>query len=284
MKDLRMSFKVQVGPAQIAIHQGQTVLLTETDGRVNWPSKCGLYFRDTRVISAWAIYANGELWDLLNGGAVVVLDHLGIQKAHVCGLSMGGFATLHFGLRHPSRALSLCVAGCGYGAELNMREQFRAEADAVVASLRADGMAAFASRYAHGPTRVQLEAKNPRGFAVFKQALAEHSALGAANTQLGCQKERPSLYHLQDEMAGLTVPTLILTGDEDWPCLAPALLMKRTIPSAALSVRPNCGHTINLEAPDLFNGIVGDFVAQVDAGRWPRRDPRAMSGSITGIR
>jgi glycogen debranching enzyme len=65
-----MSFKVQVGPAQIAIHQGQTVLLTETDGRVNWPSKCGLYFRDTRLISAWSIYANGELWDLLNGGAV----------------------------------------------------------------------------------------------------------------------------------------------------------------------------------------------------------------------
>jgi glycogen debranching enzyme len=65
-----MSFKVQVGPAQIAIHQGQTVLLTETDGRVHWPSKRGLYFRDTRVISAWAIYANGELWDLLNGGAV----------------------------------------------------------------------------------------------------------------------------------------------------------------------------------------------------------------------
>jgi glycogen debranching enzyme len=65
-----VAFKVQVGPAQIAIHQGQTVLLTETDGRVNWPSKCGLYFRDTRMISAWAIYANGELWDLLNGGAV----------------------------------------------------------------------------------------------------------------------------------------------------------------------------------------------------------------------
>jgi len=65
-----MSFKVQVGPAQIAIHQGQTVLLTEPSGHINWPSKGGLYFRDTRVISAWAIYANGELWDLLNGGAV----------------------------------------------------------------------------------------------------------------------------------------------------------------------------------------------------------------------
>src|SRR3984957_19179557 len=69
-RDSRMAFKVQVGPAQIAIHQGQSVLLTEPDGQVNWPSKSGLYFRDTRVISAWAIYANGELWDLLNGGAV----------------------------------------------------------------------------------------------------------------------------------------------------------------------------------------------------------------------
>jgi glycogen debranching enzyme len=65
-----MAFKVQVGPAQIAIHQGQTVLLTATDGQVSWPSEHGLYFRDTRVISAWAIYANGAPWDLLNGGAI----------------------------------------------------------------------------------------------------------------------------------------------------------------------------------------------------------------------
>ena len=81
-----------------------------------------------------------------------------------------------------------------------------------------------------------------------------------------------------------TVPTLVLTGDEDWPCLAPSVLMKREIPSAALAVMPNCGHTINLEDPDLFNQIVGDFIVQVDAGRWPKRDPRAMSASITGMR
>jgi glycogen debranching enzyme len=65
-----MGFKVHVGPAQIAIHQGQSVLVTEPDGQVIWPSERGLYFRDTRVISAWAIYANGEPWDLLNGGAI----------------------------------------------------------------------------------------------------------------------------------------------------------------------------------------------------------------------
>jgi glycogen debranching enzyme len=65
-----MAYKVQVGPSQIAIHEGQAVLVTEPDGHVNWPSLHGLYFRDTRLVSAWVIYANGETWDLLNGGAI----------------------------------------------------------------------------------------------------------------------------------------------------------------------------------------------------------------------
>ena len=65
-----MPFKVQVGPQQVSLHQGQTVLITEPDGQINWPSDKGLYFFDTRVISSWVIYANGEPWKLLNGGAV----------------------------------------------------------------------------------------------------------------------------------------------------------------------------------------------------------------------
>jgi hypothetical protein len=65
-----MPFKVEVGPPQIAIHHGQTVLITEPDGQVEWPSDKGLYFLDTRLISALAIFANGEPWDLLNGGAI----------------------------------------------------------------------------------------------------------------------------------------------------------------------------------------------------------------------
>jgi pimeloyl-ACP methyl ester carboxylesterase len=213
-----------------------------------------------------------------------VLDHLGIARAHIVGLSMGGFAVLHFGFRHAARALSLCVAGCGYGAEKGQREKFHAEADAIAAFLDQQGIEAFAEKYAYGPTRVQFENKDPRGFAEFKQQLGEHSALGARNTQLGVQRERPSLYDLTEDMKALTVPILILTGDEDWPCLQPALLMKQTIPSAALSVMPNCGHTINIEDPDQFNRIVGDFIVQVDAGRWPQRDPRAVTGSITGMK
>ena len=65
-----MAFKVQFGPPQIAIHQGQTVLVTDPDGTIAWPSDKGLYFLDTRIISNWAIYANGEPWQLLNGGPI----------------------------------------------------------------------------------------------------------------------------------------------------------------------------------------------------------------------
>ena len=212
-----------------------------------------------------------------------VLDHLKIAKAHVVGLSMGGFASLHFGFRHPTRALSLVVAGVGYGAEKEQSAKFKGEVAAVAKSLLDEGMKAFAGKYAYGPTRVQFENKDPRGFAQFKKELGEHSALGSANTQLGCQAERPSLYDLVDKMRAMTTPTLILTGDEDWPCLAPSVMMKREIPTSALSVMPNCGHTVNIEDPDLFNRIVGDFIVQVDCGRWPRRDPRAMANSITGM-
>ncbi len=213
-----------------------------------------------------------------------VLDHLKIDFAHIVGLSMGGFATLHFGFRFAHRALSLTVAGCGYGAEKGQEERFRKEVHNAVAALRTEGMAAFAEKYACGPTRVQFENKNPRGFAQFKQELAEHSAVGSSNTQIGVQGQRPSLYDLVDEMKLMTTPTLVLTGDEDWPCLEPALLMKRNIATAALSVMPNCGHAINIENPDEFNRLVGDFIAQVDAGCWPNRDARAIAPSITGMR
>jgi pimeloyl-ACP methyl ester carboxylesterase len=90
-----------------------------------------------------------------------VLNHLGIDKAHIVGLSMGGFATLHFGFRHPDRALSLVVAGCGYGAEKGQRDKFRSEVAAVAAFLDEQGIEAFAAKYAYGPTRVQFENKDP---------------------------------------------------------------------------------------------------------------------------
>jgi pimeloyl-ACP methyl ester carboxylesterase len=212
----------------------------------------------------------------------VVLDGLGIDRAHIVGLSMGAFATLHFGMRYTDRALSLTIAGGGYGAHPALYEKFQTDAKANAQLIRDKGMAHFAATYGHGATRVQLKNKDPRGFALYARQLAEHSALGSANTMLGYQARRPSLYALTEEMKRIPVPTLIMAGDEEEPCLEACLLMKRCIPKAGLAVLPKSGHAINLEEPALFNRLLEDFLHRVQAGRWTARDPHAALLSIWG--
>ena len=213
---------------------------------------------------------------------VAVLDHLKIERAHIVGLSMGGFATLHVGITYPQRARSLVVAGCGYGAEPDKKDKFQAECEAAAASFE-DDWGAAAKKYALGPTRVQLQNKDRRGWEEFARQLGEHSADGQALTMRGVQMKRPSLYELVEPMKKIEVPVLVVTGDEDDPCLEPGLLMKRTIPAAGLVVIPWSGHTINLEEPDAFNRAVLEFFLRVDEGRAARRDPRSMASGMLGF-
>jgi pimeloyl-ACP methyl ester carboxylesterase len=210
---------------------------------------------------------------------VGLLEYLRLPQAHLVGLSMGGYAVLHAGLSHPSRARSLVVAGCGYGSVSSERERFQQDSSHIAERLRREGMPAVAEVYARGPTRVQFEDKDPRGWHEFAAQLAEHSAVGAALTLLGVQGGRPSVYALEAQMRQLQVPTLIVTGDEDEPCLEPGLFMKRAIPSAGLVVMPKCGHTINIEEPEAFNRIVSEFLTAVEAGKWGRRNPASLSAS-----
>ena len=226
-----------------------------------------------------ARYSQGHARDDI----VAVLDHLKIDRAHIVGLSMGGFATLHAGITYPQRARSLVIAGCGYGAEPDKKAKFQAECDAAAASFEADWGAA-AKKYALGPTRVQLQNKDPRGWAEFAAQLAEHSARGQALTMRGVQMKRPSLYELVDAMRKIELPTLIVSGDEDDPCLEPGLLMKRNIPAAGLVVIPWSGHTINLEEPDAFNRALLEFFVKVDEGRAAKRDPRSLASGILGYK
>ena len=209
-----------------------------------------------------------------------VMDALDIETAHVVGLSMGGFATLHFGLHYPERALSLVVAGCGYGAEPDARAQFKSEAETMADRILAEGMAAVGAGYAEGPTRVQFQNKDLRGWTEFRDQLCEHSTEGSSLTMRGYQARRPSLYDLGEAMTGLTVPTLIVNGDEDEPCLEVGLFMKRQIPAAGLLIMPKTGHTMNLEEPAAFNTSLDEFFHQVEAGRWDLRDARSKSTAI----
>jgi pimeloyl-ACP methyl ester carboxylesterase len=201
-----------------------------------------------------------------------VLDGLDIERAHIVGLSMGAFATLHFGITYSQRALSLVVAGCGYGAHPDQYETFQKESKALAETIREKGMEHVAATYGHGPTRLQLRDKDPHGFEDFIRFFGEHSVEGSANTMENYQGKRPSLYTLRKEMAGITAPLLVVAGDEDDATLEPSLMMKRTIATCGLAMLPRSGHVLNIEEPALFNRLLEDFFHTVEAGRWMTRE------------
>lgn len=197
-----------------------------------------------------------------------VLDHLGIAQAHVVGHSMGAFAALHFCLSYPERAESVVLAGCGYGAQPSARERFLALTAETAELFRREGNPRAAQQYGRSPGRLQFEQKDPRGYAEFAAMLGENSAEGSALTMLNVQRLRPSLWDFQDALKALRTPTLIVTGDEDEPCLEPGLFLKRLIPNAGLVVIPMSGHTINSEEPARFNAELDSFLAAVELKRW----------------
>lgn len=208
-----------------------------------------------------------------------VMDACELDSAHLVGLSMGGFAVLHAAMQQPDRVRSLVAAGTGYGAEKKHEEYFRGISENVAKGFES-GVEEFAAHYAEGASRVQFQNKDPAGWRLFAERLARHSAIGAANTMRGVQAQRPSLYDLEDDLAKIAAPTLILSGDEDDHCLQPGIFLKRTIRTCGLAVLPKSGHTINLEEPELFNRLLFEFLASAEAGRWGERDPRADPNQI----
>lgn len=220
--------------------------------------------------------------DIANRDAIAVLDHLKVAKAHVVGLSMGGYTTLMLAAKFPDRVISCVAAGAGSGALKSSRQHFIDEAKGAAAEMDRRG-AVDAGAIGLGPTRVQLQNKNPRGWAQFVAHLGEHAAHAAAKTLRQVQASRASLYDLEAELKAVRAPTLLLVGDEDEPCLDVNLWLKRLMPTARLAMLPGSGHAINLEEPALFNHLVEQFLCEVERGRWSPRDSRAVLGAVGSL-
>jgi len=208
-----------------------------------------------------------------------VMKHLRLRKAHIIGCSMGGYATVHFGLRYAKLATSLTAIGVGYGSDTDKRKQFLADTEVMARRFEELGTPEAIKPYQIGPARIQFQNKDPLGFAHFCAEFAKHSALGSANTLRGVQARRPTIQSLESGLSKMKVPLHMVTGDEDNNCIEPSVFIKRVCPSACLTIVPNTGHAVNLEEPDLFNRLTAEFLAQVDSGRWQPRDPRSLNKS-----
>ena len=218
----------------------------------------------SEVPANWEEYT----WDHQVAVLLGLLDALGIERAHVCGLSMGAYTAVQFMLAHPERCLGVVAAGVGTGSD--DPASFLTESEERAGLLDAGGMAGM-DAYLSGSTRIRFREKDPAGWERFAALFLAHSAQGSANTLRGFQGRRPSLYTREADLAALDVPLLIVCGDEDDPCVGPSLFLRRTVLNSGFAMLPHTGHACNLEEPAMFNAAVAEFLAQAEAGKWGPR-------------
>ena len=190
---------------------------------------------------------------------------------------MGSYSSLQIGLNAPERALSMTLAAVGSGSDLGHLDAFRQQCRENAEQFETIGSAEVAKVTREAPSRISFLLKDPRGHADFYAALARHDSRGSANTMRGFQGGRTSIYTLTDAIQKVPTPALIICGDEDDNCIEPSLFLKKHLPASGLTFFPKSGHVLNLEEPALFNEMLERFIALVEAGRWPVRDPRSIA-------
>jgi pimeloyl-ACP methyl ester carboxylesterase len=195
-----------------------------------------------------------------------LLKHLNPGPVHLAGCSMGANVARDFALAHPEMLRSLIMVGAGAGS-VN-REQFLKGQAETAAGLERDGQVSRIRGFETLATRASFKAKDPRGFAEFIRQAGEHDAQACAHLAREVMAKRKTVGDLEAGLRALRVPTLIMVGDQDAPCVEPSLMMRAMIPHAGLVVFPACGHTPNIEEPGLFNLHVAEFLAAVEGGHW----------------
>jgi pimeloyl-ACP methyl ester carboxylesterase len=172
-----------------------------------------------------------------------LLQHCGIERAVVGGLSLGGYVSLAFYLAHPEmvRALVLCDSGPGY-RNAEARAAWNKRAYERAAELEAKGLDVLAGRSRE-----------------MREAMGHHaSAQGLAHAARGMLAQEGS--EVIDGLGSIRVPTLVIVGDQDQPFLAPCEYMAKKIPGARLEVIPSAGHSSNLDQPAIFNRVLSSFL------------------------
>jgi pimeloyl-ACP methyl ester carboxylesterase len=218
-------------------------------------------------------------WEFSANDIAAVMQALGIERAHVVGLSMGAYAALQFGLRFPEKADAIVAAGVGSGSPPSARAGWKEQSTALARGFIERGMAAMAQEIATLPNRAQLKCKNPRGWLEFVDHLSQQSPRGMTNTMARYLALRPSLHDFRDQFSRMTIPVLLAVGDEDEPCIETNLMLKSALPNAGLWICPNAGHAINLEEPAAFNAQAAEFFSDVERGSWRRNCASRAAGS-----
>jgi len=198
-----------------------------------------------------------------------LLDHLQIERAAVCGSSMGGNIALRFGIAHPERIDGLIIGAPGTGSD--DARAWRRRCEVLGRLLRERGVASFADATLTSSTVAGFVAQGPAARAWLREQLTSHTAEGLLRTVLGEQATRPSIYALEEQVRALAVPLLVIVGEHDEASLNPSRFLAEHAPSAELAIMPGAGHLTNLEQPEAFAALVDGFLSRLPCPPPPSR-------------
>lgn len=185
---------------------------------------------------------------------VALLDALEIPTAVIGGLSMGGYLAFAIWRRHPSRVRGLILADTKAGADTLEGQEKRVAMQALVLT---DGPGAIADAMMPGMVGKTTRASRPQALAYLDEMLRRQD-VGAIHDALDALRTRPDS---TPTLATISVPTLILCGDED--ALTPVKeseAMHAAIADSQLAIIPSAGHASCVEQPAPFNALLAGFL------------------------
>ena len=188
-----------------------------------------------------------------------LLDYFGIERAYIGGQSMGGGIAARFAVAYPDRGAALLIIDSASASGLPMSAAMRAMREKTIELAETQGMAAVADYVitANPNLRTQAEA-SPAARQRLRQMFLDLNPTGYAHTIRALLEETfPT-----EQLATLTMPMLVLVGDED-PALEAARWTHQQIPGAHLVILPQAGHLSNLDRPEAFNTTVLTFLRPI---------------------
>ncbi|MFG2545712.1 alpha/beta fold hydrolase [Streptomyces sp. NPDC048594] len=188
-----------------------------------------------------------------------LLDHLGIERAVVGGVSMGGQIAMEFCRRHPGRVRALVLSDTSAPAETDEGKAYR---NRLADRLLAEGMAGYADEVI-GKMLASYNVDALPDVAAHVLGMMRATDPRGAAAALRGRAERPDY---RDTLATVAVPTLIVVGADDvFTPVSEAEAIAGLVPHAALSVVDGAGHLPGAEQPERFNAVLLDFLRTVES-------------------
>ncbi len=190
-------------------------------------------------------------------------EHLGVERTHLVGYSMGGRLALHVAARRPQRILSLLTIGAHAGLDPDGREGRRLGDEALAQRIEKGGVAAFVDYWSSLPMFAGIDRRGPSFVAEVRADRLENHAAGLACSLRGMGAG--AMEPVWDDLARVRFPCTFVAGQLDHGYVASARRLTATVLHSRVEVVLRAGHSVHQERPDPFARVLFNHLEQGSA-------------------